>query len=300
MAAQGRRVVEVAGVGQLNIDGDDRRSRLWRAWRALHAFFAEYLRKWRRRRSVLPRHQEVSRRQEPASRTAGKRYPGMRSPATDTRGRLVGERTTGRHARSSDLNAGQARRRPMTDPRPESLADTGAPPPVDRRRAYPGPRPPWAGAVESGGAHRTQDIDHRLNDHHESAGAVYDTGVHRLDPAETGTHRSALYDTGVHRVGTYDSGVHRTDVYEPGAHHLPDDEDGPLYRQGALREVGGGRRRLDAQDRGADGRPDLTVIPGQGDRNHGDSGHGDPDPGRPGDGRRPGHLRAVPGERYTR
>ena len=79
--------------------------------------------------------------------------------------------------------------------------------------------------------------------------------MHRIDPADTGAHRSGLYDTGVRRVGTYDSGVHRTDVYESGVHHLPDDQDNPLYRQGALREVGGGRRRLDAQDRRADGRP---------------------------------------------
>jgi hypothetical protein len=288
MAAQGLKVVEVASVGYPSIDGEDRRRLLRRAWRALHTFFAEYLRKWRRRRSVPARHQEVTRRQEPASRPSGKRYPGMRSSATDTHGRLVGERTTGRHARSSNLNAGQARRQPMANPRPESLADTAAPPPVDRRRGYPGPRPPWAGSVETGGAHRTQDIEYR-----PSAGAVYDTGVHRLDPADTGTHRSALYDTGVHRVGTYDSGVHRTDVYESGLHRLPDDEDGPLYRQGALREVGGGRRRLDAQDRGADGRPDLTVLPGEGDQ--GDGGPGDGDPG---DGR--GHLRALPGERHTR
>jgi glycosyltransferase involved in cell wall biosynthesis len=310
MAAQGLRVVEVASVGYPSIDGDDRRRLLRRAWRALHTFFAEYLRRWRRRRSVPARHQEVTRRHEPATRPSGKSYPGMRSSATDTRGRLVGERTTGRHARASNVNAGQARRRPMANPRPESLADTGAPPPADRRRGYPGPRPPWAGSVESwagsvetgagsvetGGAHRTQDIDRR-----PSVGAVYDTGVHRLDPDDAGTHRSALYDTGVHRVGTYDSGVHRTDVYESGLHRQPENEDGPLYRQGALREVGGGRRRLDAQDRGADGRPDLTVLPGEGDPGDGgpgDGGPGDGGPDHPGDGR--GHLRAVPGERHTR
>lgn len=285
MAAHGLKVVEVASVGYPSIHGDDRRRLLRRAWRALHTFFAEYLRKWRLgRRSVTPRHFENSgrERREPASRASVNRYPGMRSSATDTRGRPPGERTTGRHALPSTVN-GPARRQPMADPRPESLADPGAPAAADRRRGYPGPRPPWAGSVESGGAHRTQDIDPR-----PGPGAVYDTGMHHIDPATTGTHRSGLYDTGVHRVGTYDSGVHRTDVYESGLHHLPDDEEGPLYRQGAIREVGGGRRRLDAQDRRADGRPDLHVIPGEGEED------------RPSHSRRPGHLRAVPGERFTR
>jgi glycosyltransferase involved in cell wall biosynthesis len=291
MAAQGLRVVEVASVGYPSIHGDDRRRLLRRAWRALHTIFAEYLRKWRLgHRSATPRHEEVIHRDrdKPASPPPADRYPVVRFPATKARDRLVGERTTGRHALASDVNAGQARRRPMAAEaerpggRPESLADPGAPTPADRRRGYPGPRPPWAGSVEGGGAHRTQDVDYRT-----TAGGVYDTGVHHVDPADSGVHRSGLYDTGVRRVGTYDSGVHRTDVYESGVHHLPD-EDSPLYRQGAVREVGGGRRRLDAQDRRADGRPDLTVIPGDGDQ-EGPTGA-----------RRPGHLRAVPGERHDR
>ena len=50
------------------------------------------------------------------------------------------------------------------------------------------------------------------------------------------------------------------------------------------REVGGRRRRLESWERRLDGRPDLTVIPGEAwDRR--DDG-------------RPGHLRAVPGDRY--
>jgi len=295
MAAQGLKVVEVASVGYPSINGDDRRRLLRRAWRALHTLFVEYLRKWRAdRRSATPRHEEIVRRDrhEPASRKPANRYPVMRSPATDTRDRSVGERTTGRHALPSDVNTGQARRQPMANPRPESLADPGAPTPADRRRVYPGPRPPWAGSVESGGAHRTQDIDyqHRAGSCPPRArgGRVYETGVHHIDPDDSGVHRSGLYDTGVHRVGTYDSGVHRTDVYESGVHRLPDDEDSPLYRQGALREVGGGRRRLDAQDRRADGRPDLTVIDGDGEQD------------QSGAGSRPEHLRAVPGERFTR
>ncbi len=302
MAAQGLRVVEVASVGYPSIHGDDRRRLLRRAWRALHTLFAEYLRKLRLgRRPAAARHEEVPRRDrhEAASRPPANRYSEMRSPATEPRGRPIGERTTGRHALPSNVNAAQSRRQPMAGPRPESLADPGAPTPADRRRGYPGPRPPWAGSVESGGAHRTQDIDYS-----KRTGAVYDTGVHRLDPADTGVQRSGLYDTGVHRVGTYDSGVHRTEVYESGVHHLPEAEDSPLYRQGALREVGGGRRRLDAEDRRADGRPDLTIISGDGD---GDSdsnglepGGGESDDRPSGGGRRPGHLRALPGERFTR
>jgi hypothetical protein len=296
MAAQGLRVVEVASVGYPSIHGDDRRRLLSRAWRAVHALFAEYLRKSRRgRRSAPARHEEVPRRdrREAATPQPANRYSGVRSPATDPRGRPIGERTTGRHALPSDVNTGSSRRQPMANPRPESLADQGAPAATDRRRGYPGPRPPWAGAVESGGAHRTQDIEYE-----KSAGSVYETGVHRLEKSDTGAHRSGLYDTGVRRVGTYDSGVHRTDVYESGVHRLPEDEDSPLYRQGALREVGGGRRRLDAEDRRADGRPDLTVISGDGegeaDQEQQDDRLGD------GDGRRPGHLRALPGERFTR
>jgi hypothetical protein len=155
------------------------------------------------------------------------------------RRRSDGERTPGRHAAAVRTPASPA-------PRPQSLADPALPPPAAGRRAYPGPRPPWAGSVESGGggAHRTQDITDYDRDAGRSGDGVYTTGV----------HRSGLYDTGVRRVGVYSSGVHRTEVYDTGAHRLPEDEDGPLYRQGALREVGGGRRRLDAQDRLPDDR----------------------------------------------
>jgi hypothetical protein len=113
----------------------------------------------------------------------------------------------------------------------------------------------------------------------------HDTGVHRTGVYDTAVRRSAVYDTGVHRLGAYDSGVHRTDVYESGVHHLPEDGDGAVYRPTVPREVGGGRRRLDARDRRADGRPDLTVIPGEG---------GAAQSGRS------GRLRALPGERFTR
>jgi hypothetical protein len=175
--------------------------------------------------------------------------------------RPVGERTTGRHA----------------------LPDAAAP------RPYPGPRPDWAPAIQGGGAHRTHDIAGYNQDGGRHSGPVYSAGGHRDEAGDSGGHRSALYDTGVRRVGVYDTGVHRTEVYGTGAHHLPDEDDNPLYRQGAPRDVGGGRRRLDAGDRRADGRPDLHVIDGEGQH-----------PDRPGDGRRTGHLRALPGERFTR
>jgi hypothetical protein len=95
---------------------------------------------------------------------------------------------------------------------------------------------------------------------------------------------------------------------DTGSHHRiePDSDDGPRGPGGGrggpsgldresrgnrvegptLRDVGGGRRRLDSWEGRADGRPDLTVIAGEGleraDRN------------------RPTHLRAVPGERFGR
>jgi hypothetical protein len=188
----------------------------------------------------------------------------------------------------SGLPAGASPEWPATAPR---SGHDGERSPADRRRGYPGPRPAWA--VRQPGAHRTADVNEYTGGR---SGRVYDTGVHHLPDDDPRQHvrRSGLYDTGVHRVGVYDSGTHRTDVYDTGAHHLPD-EDGPLYRQSAPREVGGGRRRLDARDRRSDGRPDLTVIPGAGSEPDGTDGD------RPrGNGGRPGHLRAVPGERYPR
>jgi hypothetical protein len=164
--------------------------------------------------------------------------------------------------------------------------------PADRRQGYPGPRPAWA--RREPGAHRTVDI----NDYDTGVrgGRVYDTGAHHLPGDDPGrpAPRGGRYDTGAHRAGVYASGVHRTDVHDTGAHHLPD-PDGPLYRTSAPREVGGGRRRLDARDHRADGRPDLTVIPGAGPE------PGGTDHGRSReDGGRPGHLRAVPGEPFPR
>ena len=129
-------------------------------------------------------------------------------------------------------------------------------------------RPP-AGVRRSGiydtGVHHLQGV------HHESEDlGPHDSGVHRTGLYDTEVRRSGLYDTGVHRVGVYDSGVHRTDVYESGVHHLPDDADNPLYRQDAPRDVGGGRRRLDARDRGSTAaRPDARATGSRSNRSAG-------------------------------
>jgi hypothetical protein len=98
------------------------------------------------------------------------------------------------------------------------------------RRPYPGPRPDWADSVDRRSVRRS---------------GVYSSDAHDADPAtsgvrifDPGVRHSGLYDTGVRRTGVYDAGVHRMDVYETGA-------------QEPAREVGGGRRRLDAKDRRA-------------------------------------------------
>jgi hypothetical protein len=88
------------------------------------------------------------------------------------------------------------------------------------RRPYPGPRPDWADEVDRTSPRRRS--------------GVYQSGVHR---AENAVRQSGLYDTGVRRTGVYDTGVHRTEIYDTGEAETP------------VREVGGGRRRLDANDR---------------------------------------------------
>jgi hypothetical protein len=77
---------------------------------------------------------------------------------------------------------------------------------------------------------------------------------------------------------------------DTGQHHRidPDADDEPREpgRTRTPREVGERRRRLEAWEHRTDERPDLTVITG--------AGWASPDPNRP------GHLRAIPGERSTR
>lgn len=202
MAARGLSVAEIATVRYPRITGPRKRrglvTQLWRGRRVL---------RWERRRQAR------------LDRTTPPAY------AHSTL-RVVGEGTTGKHAR------------------PEQ-------PPA--RRPYPGPRPDWAASV---GQHRTGDnlIGNRTGGRRRGGN---ESGAHRLDGTgkirrsgiyESGVHRagddeprrSGLYDTGVHRTGVYDTGVHRTEVYDTGEHLLP---------ERLPREVGGGRRRLDANDR---------------------------------------------------
>ncbi|GLY95879.1 glycosyltransferase family 2 protein [Actinoplanes sp. NBRC 103695] len=213
MAALGLRVVEIAVVRYPRIHGARRRRAFARIMRGRRVLRAE---------------------QRRVSRTGSKTEQGY---ARSTR--TAAERTTGRHAlpeappQRSLPEAPPQRSLPDAPHRP-SLPDAphGTSLPEARpRRPYPGPRPDWADSV---GQHRTEDLI--ANSAHRRSG-VYESGVHRVQ--DGALRSSAVYDTGVHRTGVYDTGVHRTEIYDTGA--LPVD--------GVPREVGGGRRRLDADDR---------------------------------------------------
>lgn len=290
MAAQGLGVVEAGSVGYPRVHGNERRRVIGRAMRALRRLIGEYRRRSRlgRRPSAPARHDATNLRRY--AETTGPRRPAgiaqrpgppvVRPPAPDPAPYAAGERSTGRHA-SRGVAAENSRVGTTGGHRDHAVTST---------RTTPEP-----------GTHRAQDVaDHdtaapytgvRRSGIYNAGTNRLDSGVHRTGVYDTGVRRSGLYDTGVHRVGVYDSGVHRTDVYESGAHRLPNGAD-PGYRQSLPREVGGGRRRLDARDRRQDRRPDLTVIAG-------DGGH---DAGRTRESRsrRPGHLRAVPSERSSR
>jgi hypothetical protein len=300
MAAQGLRVVEVASVGYPPIHGERPRRPLRRLLGTLRILISEHRRRRRLGRrpsaparhdaTTLPRYAETTGSRRPSAQR-GDPPPAdrmVRPPAEDPASYVAGERSTGRHAAPAGMTSNPASRRRMEAPDPgpaprrwTAAADQPAArrAPTGRRQGYPAPAP-WT--TPEPGAHRTQDITEYDTGQPRTGvrrSGIYDTGVHhlkseRVAPPDSGVHRtgvydtgarrSGLYDTGVHRVGVYDSGVHRTDVYDTGAHHLPEDADNPLYRQDAPRDVGGGRRRLDARDRRSDDRPDLTVIPGDG------------------------------------
>jgi hypothetical protein len=91
------------------------------------------------------------------------------------------------------------------------------------------------------------------------------------DPSAPAPHRGY---PGAERTGT---GVHRRIEPSPADTGRPDSPQ---------REVGGRRRRLESWERRVESRPDRSVIPGEGWTGPG--------------GDRPGHLRAVPGDRYGR
>ncbi len=317
-AVEGLRVVEVAGVRHPRVHGDGRRDLFHRALLVLQTLIVEMLRRRRSRATSGPR----------ARRSTAVR-PAPRAAVSSPPAAATAETAAGRHAaavprarrgpRPSGLPvppAGTPAARPFSPAGPPAASGLppvspglpfpasgftdsgrGLPPAAfgppdggrdavrgldDRRRGYPGPRPAWA----TGGPGAYRPI----------ANTGYDTGV----------RRGGVYDTGVHRAGFPAPGAHGT-----GVHHLPD-ENGPMYRQSAPREVGGSRRRLDARHRRAE-RPDLTVIPGEG-RDAGrdrETGRGretprdrypeygrDEQPGRRAG--RPGHLRAVPRDRFGR
>jgi hypothetical protein len=168
-------------------------------------------------------------------------------------------------------------------PGPGAIPGVADPDPVRRpvldpaRQVMNEPHTGRHAAAASPGAHRSPDL--RESDAGVRRSGIYGTGVHHLDGERTGRH-----DTGVHRTGVYDTALRRSGGHHTGLHHLPEDAGGAVYRPTVPREVGGGRRRLDLSIRRADGRPDLTVIPGEGGTAA----------------RRPDRPPAVPGERSTR
>jgi hypothetical protein len=140
-------------------------------------------------------------------------------------------------------------------------------------RRYPAESPSW---TQESGRHasisgETSDVIRRLpklRRPQDDPGT--DTGAHyRIDPDSDDD------PGGPDEGGPGGAAPARDDPDVPGA--------GPV---GPARDVGDRRRRLDPSDRTDDGRPDLSVISGDGWD-------------RPGD-RRPTHLRALPGERYGR
>jgi len=265
-AARGLRVAEVASVRYPPVNGTRNRRPLRRAKRTL---VSEWLRRWRLGRRQPARHDTTTmagygQRAAPSGPvhpgTARVAVPPLVRPAVpDPAPYLAGGRATGQAGAPPGRRRGHPEATPWTTPEPGAH------------------RRPEAGENGSGARHREQQ---RI--------APPESGGYRTGGYDTGVRHSGLYDTGVHRIGVYDSGVHRTDTYEFAL-------DQPATGR---REVGGGRRRLDAGDRRAGGRPDLTVIPGEGSRpaDEGDDAGGwEPEP-RP----RPGHLRFLPGEQFDR
>ncbi|HEU4346271.1 MAG TPA: glycosyltransferase [Actinoplanes sp.] len=305
-AAEGLRVAEVASVGYPPAHGARQPRLLRRAMLALRTLILEWRRLRAERRPPAPgRHdaRNLAGYAQPAATARGKRLETTGAalpPAAGTVRAAVpgpavyvaGERSTGRHAAHAGAEpSARHRAEPDAHQSPEPRAHHSPEP-----EAYHSPEPGAHHSPEPGAHHSPEPGAH----HSPEPDAHLSPVISDDDPAapSTAARRSGLYDTGVHRIGVYDSGVHRTDTYDSGVPHLPDGRINPLYRAGDQREVGGGRRRLDARDRRAAGRPDLTVIPGE------RSSPPDPaaaarDGSAPEQRRPPGHLRALPGERST-
>ena len=313
MAVQGIRVVEVASVGYPSIHGDDREASVPpRLAGAAHAL----------RRIPAQDHGSAAGRPRRATRrlpggTGTNPHPGG-PPGRYSEGALPRNGPPWPSRRRTDHReacpAGRREHRPGAPP-----ADDQPAPGITRRPRRPHARrpPPWLSRpsgrrgparwrAAARTAPRTSTIRSIVPGPTGRPGAAGSTkpvctASTRPTPARTATART---DTGVRRVGTYDSGVHRTDVYESGVHHLPDEEDSPLYRQEVFRAQGfsaAGGGAWTPRTAGPIGRPDLTIISGDGDGDGDGEDDGDDGADRPsGASRRPGHLRAVPGERFTR
>jgi hypothetical protein len=217
----------------------------------------------------------------------GTRLRSVPSPDTgefsDTGSRLRHDDDGGARHQSGGVAAGpwrdltrQPRRRPENavryDPAAQQSHDLD---PAARQRSlplYPAPDPSW---TQTSGRHAA------LGDAVPGDAAEPDRDARRGRRTDTGADTGG--DTGAH---------HRIEPGEPGY-------DG-------TRDVGGRRRRLESWERRPDGRPDLTVIPGERWQPQTrepltrESRRQEPGPWErrtPDAGRRPGHLRAIPGER---
>lgn len=302
-AVQGLRVVEIAGVGYPRIHGHDERRRLRRAGRALRVLFAEWRREHAAPVPAVAGLQTTSRYADPpgprprtppvryARRpgTASYRYDGSTAPVTPDAGR--GPDGVAVHTTSSDNRRSAG----------GSLYDTQTGIGYDRSPA----RHDTTGGVR----YRTSapPAGSRRGGHRGTEAARHHTPTTVAEPrgaqhAATGAHHGIA-------PAAPEPAAHRPTAHEPTA---PEPVN-PLLRSAPPREVGGGRRRLESRQ----GRPRLTVVPGEGADDGGDPGtpgfSGTPEvprvpagPGAPaysgGPGRsaRPGHLRAVPGERHRR
>jgi hypothetical protein len=248
----------VTSIGYPRIHGRDDRHRLRRAWRALRATFGEYLRGrgtvHRPAVPAAPRHDAPTMFRYADATGAHSEAPLSEYGGTD------GPATTGRES-------------------------TGA--------RHLAPRPSWSETTGGSLYDTLTGVGYESVERHETTGGIrYRTSLPpgRRPVGETSTGRHAT-------PAAPAIGVRHSQVYDTGAHHrveaVPDEGVNPMLRPAPPREVGGGRRRLDSRHRRSDGRPDLTVIPGEGF----DDGWHRSDTSGPG---RPNHLRAVPGDGFGR
>ncbi|MCA2214830.1 glycosyltransferase family 2 protein [Jidongwangia harbinensis] len=279
-AAQGLRVVEVSSVGYPRRSGPQPARRP--ALRALRTV----LREWRRHRSgpPVPARLGPDRRETTGSRYANpsgaaSRFPTNPAPATG--GSLYDTLTGIGYDRSAARQETTGGVRYPTSPRRSTRDGTPA-----GRHAAPG----------DPAVHRLDPGDSGVHHLHPAASGPHhlysaSSGPHQADPADSGVHRLEPDDSGVHQLEPDDrrrraGAVYGTGVPEIGGRRRRFEPDDRLLNPAPPREVGGGRRRLEYRERHP-GRPELTVIPGDGG-----------EPGTAPD--RTTHLRALPGDRHRR